>query len=343
MPPLLSVRDLRTVFATDEGIARAVDGISFDVARGEIVGVVGESGSGKSVAALSILRLIRPPGRIEPGSQIDFDGLDLLRLDERSLRAVRGRRIAMVFQEPMTALNPVYTVGAQIAEVVRVHERTRRSAAWARAVEMLRQVGLADPAERARQYPHELSGGTRQRVMMAMALVLRPAVLIADEPTTALDVTVQAQLLTLLADFQRQLGMAVVLITHDLGVIAEVASRVLVMYAGQIVESAPVEELFAAAHHPYTEGLLRAIPRPEPGGDRNARLAVIPGTVPPATQWPPGCRFHDRCPYAWDRCAHDPPPLYPLSATHASRCHLAVEPLRRSNRHAVFAVAGSGP
>jgi peptide/nickel transport system ATP-binding protein len=231
-------------------------------------------------------------------------------------------------------------VGEQIAEVVRVHEHARRGVAWARAVDMLRQVGLPAPAERARQYPHELSGGTRQRVMMAMALVLHPALLIADEPTTALDVTVQAQILALLADFQRQLGMAVVLITHDLGVIAEVASRVIVMYAGQVVESAPVEALFAAAHHPYTEGLLRAIPRPEPGGDRAARLTVIPGTVPPATAWPAGCRFHDRCPYAWDRCAHDPPPLYQLSATHASRCHLAVEPERRTAHDAGLAATG---
>jgi peptide/nickel transport system ATP-binding protein len=327
--PLLSIRDLRTVFTTDAGLARAVDGISLDVQAGETVGIVGESGSGKTVTALSILRLIRAPGRIERGSSIVFDDTDLVTCSDESLRAIRGRRIGMVFQEPMTALNPVFTIGSQVAEVVRVHERTTRQAASDRAVAMLDAVHIPGAAARARQYPHELSGGTRQRAMIAMALVMHPGLLIADEPTTALDVTVQAQILALLAELQETMGMAVLLITHDLAIIAAAASRVVVMYGGQAVEEAPVGELFAAAHHPYTEGLLRAVPRPEPHGGRAARLAEIPGSVPPATAWPQGCRFHDRCPFAWDRCRQEMPPLYPISATHASRCHLAAEPGRR--------------
>jgi peptide/nickel transport system ATP-binding protein len=328
--PLLSIRDLRTVFPTSAGLARAVDGLSLHVDPGETLGIVGESGSGKSVTALSILRLIRPPGRIETGSAINFDGTNLATCDTESLRAIRGRRIGMVFQEPMTALNPVFTVGSQIAEVVRVHEHTTRQTAWDRAVAMLETVRIPGAAARARQYPHELSGGTRQRVMIAMALVMYPALVIADEPTTALDVTVQAQILALLADLQHSMHMAVLLITHDLAIIATVASRVIVMYGGQAVEEAPVTELFAAAHHPYTEGLLRAVPRPRPPGQPNARLADIPGSVPPATAWPHGCRFHNRCPFAWERCRHEMPPLYAISATHASRCHLAAEPERRT-------------
>jgi oligopeptide/dipeptide ABC transporter ATP-binding protein len=328
--PLLTIRDLRTVFPTEAGLARAVDGLTLAVLPGETLGVVGESGSGKSVTALSILRLIRPPGRIEAGSSITFGGTDLATCDAESLRAIRGRRIGMVFQEPMTALNPVFTVGSQVAEVVRVHEHTTRQAAWSRAVGMLEAVRIPAPAERAHQYPHELSGGTRQRVMLAIALVMHPALLIADEPTTALDVTVQAQILALLAELQQSLGMAMLLITHDLSIIAAVASRVVVMYGGQAVEEAPVTELFAAAHHPYTEGLLRAVPRPRLPGSPAARLAEIPGSVPPATAWPAGCRFHDRCPFAWDRCRHEMPPLYTISPTHASRCHLAAEPARRT-------------
>jgi peptide/nickel transport system ATP-binding protein len=338
--PILSVRDLRTWFHTDAGVARSVDGVSFDVAPGETLGVVGESGCGKSVTALSILRLIRPPGRIEPGSRIVFDGRDILTLSEKELRAVRGNRIAMIFQEPMTALNPVFSVGDQIAEVVRVHEGASKKAAWARAVAMLETVGIPDPARRAHEYPHQLSGGMRQRVMIAMALVLGPAVVIADEPTTALDVTIQAQILELLADLQQRFGTAIMMITHDLGVIAEVARRVLVMYAGEIVEEAPVERLFAAPHHPYTEGLLQAMPRL---GHERERLAVIPGTVPPATAWPSGCRFRDRCPYAWERCATEHPPLYQLEGGHVSRCHLADEPERRADRHPpLAAVRGDG-
>jgi peptide/nickel transport system ATP-binding protein len=324
--PLLRIQDLRTYFHTGAGLARAVDGVSFDVAAGETIGIVGESGCGKSVTALSVLRLIQAPGRIESGSQILFEGRDLLALPENEIRKIRGNRIAMVFQEPMTALNPVFTVGDQIAEVARVHAGASRKAAWDRAVEMLGLVGIPSPAERAKAYPHQLSGGMRQRVLIAMALVMDPALIIADEPTTALDVTIQAQILELLADLQRRFGTAIMLITHDLGVVAEVASRVVVMYGGEVVEEAPVRDLFARAHHPYTEGLLHAMPRV---GTERERLAVIPGTVPPPTAWPSGCRFHDRCPHAWERCAAEHPPLYQIGGGHVSRCHLAEEPGRR--------------
>ena len=328
--PLLRVHELRTYFYTEGGIARAVDGVSFEIGAGETVGLVGESGSGKSVTALSLLRLIRPPGRIEPGSEILFDGQNLVALDERAIRAVRGARISMVFQEPMTALNPVFTVGDQIAEVVRVHKGGSKREAWDRAIKMLETVGIPSPAQRANEYPHQLSGGMRQRVVIAMALVMNPALVIADEPTMALDVTIQAQILELLAALQRQFGMSVLLITHDLGVVAETVSRVLVMYGGEIVEEAPVRELFSSAHHPYTEGLLNAMPRV---GQERERLETIPGTVPPPTAWPTGCRFHDRCPYAWNRCAAEHPPLYQIGAGHASRCHLAEEPQRRAEKH----------
>jgi peptide/nickel transport system ATP-binding protein len=328
--PLLSIANLRTFFYTSAGVARAVDGVSFDIARGETLGLVGESGCGKSVTGFSILRLIQPPGRIEPGSAIALDGEDLLALDDERIRRIRGNRVSLIFQEPMTALNPVFTVGDQVAEVARIHAHASRRDEWARAVEMLALVGIPDPAQRAHEYPHQLSGGMRQRVLIAMALVMNPALIIADEPTTALDVTIQAQILELLSDLQRRLGTSILLITHDLGVIAEMASRVVVMYAGEVVEEAPVRELFAAAHHPYTEGLLTAMPRV---GQARERLTVIPGTVPPPTAWPSGCRFHDRCPYAWDRCLGEHPPLYSIAATHRSRCHLAVEPERRAHPH----------
>ncbi|HZS62699.1 MAG TPA: ABC transporter ATP-binding protein [Gemmatimonadaceae bacterium] len=317
---LLSIRDLRTVFDTDAGLARAVDGVSFDVAKGESVGLVGESGCGKSVTAFSILRLIRPPGRILEGSQISLDGTDLMSLDVESLRQVRGARVSMVFQEPMTALNPVLRIGDQIAEVLRVHGNTPAKEARERAVEMLRHVGLSDPAARADQYPHQLSGGMRQRVVIAMALVMQPELVLADEPTTALDVTVQAQILELLAELRERMGMAMLLITHDLGVIAESTSRVIVMYAGEIVEEASVSVLFSAPHHPYTQGLLKAIPEPTPS-DRGRKLAVIPGSVPPATDWPSGCRFRSRCAFAWDKCEREHPPLYQIGEHHTSRCH----------------------
>jgi peptide/nickel transport system ATP-binding protein len=321
--PVLEIHDLHTSF----GAARAVDGVSFEIAPGEAVGIVGESGCGKSVTALSLLRLIRPPGEIDPASQIVFDGVNLMGLDPEDLRAIRGARMAMVFQEPMTALNPVYRVGDQIAEVLRVHGQP--DGAWDRAVEMLRLTGIPDPAARARSYPHQLSGGMRQRVMIAMALVMHPALVIADEPTTALDVTVQAQILALLSDLRDRFQTALLLITHDLGVIAEATSRVIVMYAGEFVEEAPVDVLFTAPHHPYTRGLLAAVPRLADALERRHRLADIPGSVPPATNWPTGCRFRTRCPSAWDRCEREHPPLYQIGENHTSRCHLADEPGRR--------------
>lgn len=324
--PLLSVNALRVYFATPEGVARAVDGVSFTVNAGETVGLVGESGCGKSVTALSLLRLVPPPGRIEPGSSIRFAGNDLATLPTEQLRQLRGNRLAMIFQEPMTALNPVLTVGDQVAEVVRVHTNASRAEAWDRAVEMLAQTGIADPAARARQYPHELSGGMRQRVMIAMALILEPQLVIADEPTTALDVTIQAQILELLREMRDRTGLALLLITHDLGVVAEMASRVIVMYAGEIVEEAPVNALFDNPSHPYSEGLLAAIPRL---GDLADRLRTIRGTVPSPTAWPSGCRFRDRCQYAFERCATEAPQLLPVAPGHRARCHLIQEPHRR--------------
>ena len=336
--PLLQIENLRTFFYGDGSVARAVDGVSFAIGAGETIGLVGESGCGKSVTALSVLRLVRPPGRIEPDSRIVLEGRDLVTLDERSLRAVRGARIAMVFQEPMTALNPVFTVGEQIAEVVRIHGKASRREAWERAVEMLQIVGIPAPEQRAKAYPHQLSGGMRQRVVIAMALVMNPALVIADEPTTALDVTIQAQILELLQQLQSRFGTSILLITHDLGVVAETVSRVIVMYGGEIVEEAPVKTLFADPHHPYTEGLLAAMPRL---GEARERLRTIPGTVPPPTRWPTGCRFHDRCPYAWARCTTEHPPLYQIGAAHVSRCHLAEEPQRRAQPHQPFVVQHS--
>jgi oligopeptide/dipeptide ABC transporter ATP-binding protein len=336
-PALLTVRDLRTYFRTDAGVARAVDGVSFDVMPRETIGIVGESGCGKSVTSLSIMRLIRPPGTIEAGSRVEFEGRDLLELPEPEMRKIRGNRIAMIFQEPMTSLNPVFTVGEQIAEVARVHANASRKDAWDRAVEMLQLTGIPAPAQRATEYPHQLSGGMRQRVMIAMALVMDPALLIADEPTTALDVTIQAQILELLQQLQERFAMSIILITHDLGVIAEMAQRVLVMYAGEIVEQASVGELFARPHHPYTEGLLAAMPTL---GEARSRLAVIPGTVPPPTRWPAGCRFHDRCRYAWERPERDHPPLFEVGPAHWSRCFLAEEPQRRTQAKDASAIAG---
>jgi peptide/nickel transport system ATP-binding protein len=328
--PLLQVDNLRTYFYTDAGVARAVDDVSFHIDAGETVGLVGESGCGKSVTALSILRLINSPGRIESGSRMLFQGSDLLRLKEEEMRRVRGNRIAMIFQEPMTALNPVFTVGDQIAEVARVHEKASKKAAWSRAVEMLELVGIPGPAERAKEYPHQLSGGMRQRVVIAMSLVMRPALVIADEPTTALDVTIQAQILDLLKDLQNRFGTSILLITHDMGVVAETCSRVIVMYGGEIVEEATVADIFAKPHHPYTEGLLGAMPRV---GQEKERLQTIPGTVPPPTRWPQGCRFHDRCRYAWEKPEREHPPLFEVGPGHRSRCFLAEEPQRRATPH----------
>jgi peptide/nickel transport system ATP-binding protein len=329
-PPLLSIRNLRTWFYTEAGVARAVDGVSFDIGAGETLGLVGESGSGKSVTALSILRLIQPPGRIESGSVIEFEGKDIVTLGDDEIRDIRGNRISMIFQEPMSALNPVFTVGDQVAEVARVHAGVSRKEAWNRAVEMLALTGIPDAESRAKQYPHQLSGGMRQRVLIAMALMMKPALVIADEPTTALDVTIQAQILDLLVDLQKKIGTSILMITHDLGVIAETASRVIVMYAGEVVEQAEVDELFAKPHHPYTEGLMHSMPHI---GHDQERLNVIPGTVPAPTEWPSGCRFRERCPYSWDRCEKEHPALYQIGEGHVSRCHLAIEPDRRNHPH----------
>jgi len=333
--PLLSLRDVRVTFRTADGLITPVDGVSFDIARGETLALVGESGCGKSLTALTILRLIEAPGRIEPGSRILFDRRDLLTVPDAELRSIRGRKAAMIFQEPMTALNPVYSAGEQIAEVVRTHTKASRSEAWTQAVAMLGAVGIPSPEIRAKQYPHQLSGGMRQRVMIAMALVLNPSLLIADEPTTALDVTIQAQLLDLLREAQQARGASMLLITHDLGVVAESAQRVAVMYAGQIVEEAPVVALFAAPQHPYTEGLMAAMPR---AGSRRERLTTIPGTVPPPGAWPAACRFADRCRYAWSRCTTEAPPLHQLGDGRSSRCHLVDEPARRVAAHDMVGV-----
>jgi peptide/nickel transport system ATP-binding protein len=325
--PLLRVRDLVTTFRAEGSTVRAVDGVSFDVPEGAIVGLVGESGCGKSVTSLSILRLVPdPPGRIESGS-ITFKGRDLLKLSEREMRAVRGDQISMIFQEPMTSLNPVYTVGAQIVEAIRLHRSSSRGEAHARAVEMLRLVGIPAPEETSKAYPHELSGGMRQRVMIAMALSCDPGLLIADEPTTALDVTIQAQILDLLAKLQRERKMSVLLITHDLGIVAEYTSHVLVMYAGKIVESAPVADLFAHPRHPYTRGLLECLPRR--GAERRKRLPAIEGMVPDLARLPVGCRFHTRCPMVIDKCTHEEPELIAAGeaggGARASRCWRADE------------------
>ena len=328
MPSLLEIVHLRTVFPTPAGEARAVDGVSLRLDAGETLALVGESGCGKTMTALSILRLVPPPGRVA-GGRIGFDGRDLLRLPEPAMRAVRGGEIGMVFQEPMTALNPVMTVGAQIAEAVALHGDGSRSAARARAVEMLRLVEMPAPEQRVDAYPHQLSGGMRQRVMIAIALAARPKLLIADEPTTALDVTIQAQILDLLASLQRRLGMAVLLVTHDLGVVAERADRVAIMYAGRVVESGAARQVLATPLHPYTRGLLGSIPRI--GTARQRRLAAIPGVVPDLLHLPSGCRFRDRCGLALDACATTDPPLahrvrpfmeWPSRATEARRISL---------------------
>jgi peptide/nickel transport system ATP-binding protein len=306
--PLLKVRDLVVSFATDQGVIRAVDGVSFDVPKGKTVGLVGESGSGKSVSALAIMGLIpKPPGRIERGS-IELGGQELTRLGEKALRGIRGRRIGMIFQEPMTSLNPVFTVGDQIVEAVRAHRSVSRSAARARAIELLVRVGIPAPAERVDAYPHQLSGGMRQRVMIAIALAGEPELLIADEPTTALDVTIQAQILDLLSNLQHELGMSVLLITHDLGVVAEHAHEVVVMYAGRVVERSPASALFGEPLHPYTRGLLLSVPS-HPANAGRSRLPTIPGTVPDLSQLPHGCRFQERCEYVHEACKLEEPAL----------------------------------
>ncbi|MGE5165349.1 MAG: ABC transporter ATP-binding protein [Sphingobacteriales bacterium] len=322
--PLLAVEDLRTYFDLRLGTMKAVDGVSFTLAPHETLAIVGESGCGKSVTALSLMRLVPdPPGRVA-GGKVVLAGVDLLTLDEEAMRAVRGKEMAMIFQEPMTSLNPVLTIGSQIAEAVLLHEKISSRQAWQKAVDMLRLARIPEPEQRANEYPHQLSGGMRQRAMIAMALACNPKVLIADEPTTALDVTIQAQILEIILDLQRKLGTAVILITHDLGVVAETAQRVIVMYAGRKVEEAPVEELFAHPQHPYTHGLIGSIPRLPSMRGVNAgageRLQEIPGTVPALSNLPSGCVFAPRCAHAEDRCRAQCPAYEEKRPSHWAAC-----------------------
>jgi peptide/nickel transport system ATP-binding protein len=323
---VLDVKNLKTVFFTNSGLFKAVDDVSFIVKRGETLAIVGESGCGKSVTALSLMRLVPdPPGRIVGGS-VALEGTDLLALDETAMRKIRGNRISMIFQEPMTSLNPVIRIGDQIVEAVKLHRNLSTKEAHNIAVEMLRLVRIPEPARRAKEYPHQLSGGMRQRAMIAMALACRPALLIADEPTTALDVTIQAQILALILDLQKELGTGLVLITHDLGVVAQTAQRVIVMYAGRKVEEASVEALFAAPKHPYTRGLMASIPAvPAPGVAAQERLNEIPGTVPSLVRLPKGCAFAPRCKLAVKRCEAEYPPLTDWGGGHLAACWRAAE------------------
>jgi oligopeptide transport system ATP-binding protein len=316
---ILEVKHLSTNFFTRAGTIKATDDVSFTIKSGSTLALVGESGSGKSVTSLSIMRLILPPGRITAG-EILFNGRDLIALDDQQMRKLRGRQIAMIFQDPMTSLNPVYTVGDQIAEAIELHERLPRKQAWTRAVEMMSRVKIPDAQRRARDYPYQLSGGMRQRVMIAMALSCKPSLLIADEPTTALDVTIQAEILELLASLRDDFDLSMLLITHDLGVVAEIADRVAVMYAGRIVEEAPVRELFHRPRHPYTEGLLRSVPRLTEEGLKLRRLETIEGTVPNLLHLPEGCKFAPRCPYVIDECRPDEIALLAVSDDHRARC-----------------------
>lgn len=316
---MLSIESLRTSFHTDHGVVRAVDGVSYQVKPGETLCVVGESGCGKSVTALSVMGLLqKPSGRVD-GGKIVFQGVNLLELSEAEMRKVRGNSISMIFQEPMTSLNPVFTVGEQIREPLMLHQGLTKSQADERALEMLVKVGISEPRKRLDSYPHQMSGGMRQRVMIAMALACNPKLLIADEPTTALDVTVQAQILDLMRNLKKDFGSAIMLITHDLGVVAEMADRVVVMYGGQVVEEALVREAFKDPLHPYTRGLLESIPRLNEDRDR---LAVIPGSVPDPRYFPAGCRFSNRCASCHDRCVVEGPPFYQLSDGRKVRCFL---------------------
>ena len=319
---LLDIKGLKTYFYTEEGVVRAVDGIDLHIERGETLGVVGESGCGKTVTALSIMRLIAiPPGKIVEGQML-WMGRDLVTLPPAQMRKVRGKEISMVFQEPMTSLNPVFTCGEQIAEAIRLHEGLGRRDAMAKTVEMLKLVHMANPERRVKEYPHQLSGGMRQRVMIAMALSCNPKLLIADEPTTALDVTIQAQILDLLNELKAKIGMAVLLITHDMGVIAETAQRVMVMYAGKVVEEAPVKALFKEPLHPYTQGLLRSIPRIDLAATKKQRLEAIPGVVPSLLNLPKGCKFEPRCPHAMPVCKDQDPVLKEVRPGHRVSCWL---------------------
>ena len=317
MEPLLTVDHLTTVFDLPSGPVPAVDDVSFDIQHGETLGVVGESGSGKSVTAFSIMRLVQPPGRIARGA-VYFKGRDLLTLSEREMQSVRGAEISLIFQEPMTALNPVFTIGDQLRETLLVHRRASRREARGRAIELLESVRIPDAARRVNDYPHQLSGGQRQRVLIAMALACRPALVIADEPTTALDVTIQAQILELLREMKNAFNLSLLLITHDLGVIAETADRVAVMYAGRIVEQGAVRDIFRQPQHPYTRGLLASMP----GGAPGTRLRAIEGTVPMLGALPPGCAFNPRCPDRFDPCTGAPPEDYVTGPGHSAKCYL---------------------
>jgi oligopeptide/dipeptide ABC transporter ATP-binding protein len=316
---LLDVQELATAFDTEAGLVRAVDGISFQVRRGQTLGIVGESGCGKSVTALSILRLLpQPSGRIV-GGRVLFEGRDLVQASEEELHKVRAGRIGMIFQEPMTALNPVHTIGRQLGEVFRLHQQVSARTALERAVEILTRVGIPSPEIRVGEYPHQLSGGMRQRVVIAMALACRPALVIADEPTTALDVTIQAQILELISELQQDMGLSMMLITHDLGVIAETCEDVMVMYAGRIVERGTVRDIFLRPRHPYTQGLLASIPRLD--GKPKERLATIEGMVPALTDMPEGCRFNNRCPHRIEQCVAASPELSAVTGAHEVSCH----------------------
>lgn len=322
MSHLLEVKNLQTHFPTRAGLVKAVNDVSFYIEEGELLGLVGESGCGKSITALSVMRLIAPPGKIV-GGEINFKGENLLKASDERMRAIRGNDIAMIFQDPMTSLNPVYTVGEQIAEALRLHRKLNKKEAKEAAIEAMKEVAIPDPARRVNDYPHQLSGGMRQRVMIAMALACDPELLIADEPTTALDVTIQAQILELLDNLRKTRKLAVLLITHDLGVVAEVADRVSVMYTGRIVEESGVDEIFDEPKHPYTQGLLKSVPKlSEFGNEKLNRLSTIRGTVPSPTDLPPGCHFAPRCPFVHERCTHDPLPLYELENDVKVRCVL---------------------
>ncbi|MGZ8623671.1 MAG: ABC transporter ATP-binding protein [Actinomycetota bacterium] len=333
--PLLEVKDLRVHFPTEDGVVKAVDGISFSIAPGETLGVVGESGSGKSVSFLTVMGLTRSKTGIIEG-EVLFQGQDLLRLPNDEMQHVRGSQISMIFQDPMTSLHPYYRVGAQIAESIRTHQKTTKREAMEQAVEMLRRVGIPKPDERARQYPHEFSGGMRQRAMIAMALSLNPDLLIADEPTTALDVTVQAQILDLIDRLREEFNTAVVIITHDLGVVAEHCDHIQVMYAGRIIESGDRHDVYYRAHHPYTWGLLSSIPRLD-AVSTSERLTPIKGLPPSLIFVPPGCPFHPRCPYRFDRCDKEVPALLPSDGHHASACHLSLADKERTFQEQVTA------
>jgi oligopeptide/dipeptide ABC transporter ATP-binding protein len=328
------VRNLKTHFFTDEGVVRAVDGLSYDLHRGETLGIVGESGSGKSVHALSIMRLIpTPPGKIVDG-QILFEGRDLLKLSDEQMRRIRGNRIAMVFQEPMTSLNPVLTIGEQIAEAVMLHQKLDKRAAWAKAAEMLERVKIPLARDRVKDYPHQFSGGMRQRVMIAMALSCNPSVLLADEPTTALDVTIQAQIIELMRELQREFGTSIIMITHNLGVVAEMCDNVVVMYAGRPVERTDIKRIFQDPKHPYTWGLLHSVPKLY---ERQERLIPIEGQPPSLIDLPPGCAFAPRCPFAMEICVQVDPPAYPVGPDHTANCYLYSEKATEKEKQAAEA------